>query len=257
MIYKSLDHERPKPWRQVRAACRRWATPFVFIDWLIQWAAFGLSRFSLLELLEYCGSFSILFAVVLYFVEAPQRQKMKHYEAWQVINSAQGKGGNGGRFDALEDLNHDHISFVGIDLSDASLEGITLLRAELRRAEMVDADFMNSNLSQANLDWGDLAGANFRNADLTGISLYNASLKDVDLTGGTLRNANIDDVKFDGADLTNVDLAGITNWNDTLNTYLQTNIHAVRNAPDGFIQWAKSRGAVDTSTDSTTTAPSK
>jgi hypothetical protein len=256
MIYKSLDHERPKPWRQVRATCRHWAAPFVFIDWLIQWAAFALSRFSLLELLEYCGSFSILFAVVLYFVEAPQRQKMKHYEAWQVINSAQGKGGNGGRFDALEDLNQDHISFVGIDLSDASLEGITLPRAEFRRAKMTAADFMNSNLKEADLDLADLTDANFRSADLTGTNLSEASLNDVDLTGAALNRANVEDAEFNDADLTNADLSGIINWK-TITHFSGANIHAVRNAPDGFIAWAKSHGAVDTSSDSPTTAPGK
>ena len=256
MIYKSLDHERPKPWRQVRAACRHWAAPFVFIDWLIQWAAFGLSRFSLLELLEYCGSFSILFAVVLYFVEEPQRQKMKHYEAWQVINSAQGKGGNGGRFDALEDLNHDHISFVGIDLSNASLEGIALPRAELRRAEMAYTDLMNSNLSRADLDLGNLYYANLRNSDLSDTNLSESDLRQADLTGAMLHNANLDLVKFDDADLTNADLSGIANWK-SITHFSGANIHAVRNAPDGFIQWAKSHGAVDTSSDSPTTAPSK
>src|SRR6476660_5967717 len=91
----------PRPWREVRSKIRhRW-----------------------LELLEYLGTFSILIAVIVYFVEAPQRRKTKHYQAWQVINTAQGKGGSGGRIDALEQLNEDGVALEGGDVSDASLQG--------------------------------------------------------------------------------------------------------------------------------------
>ncbi len=256
MIYKSIDHQRPKPWHQVRATLHSWGRPFLFIDWLIQWAAYGLSRFSLLELLEYCGSFSILFAVVLYFVEAPQRQKMKHYEAWQVINSAQGKGGDGGRSDALQDLNHDRISFVGIDLSSASLEGIALPKAEFRRAQMIASDFMNSNLTGADLDLSELTNSNFRSANLTGANLSDASLKNVDLTGATLRNANLSNALFDSADLTNADLTGVANW-QSIAGMNKANIHALRGAPDGFAAWALAHGAIDMVSDSPATQPSR
>ena len=261
MIYKSLDHERPKPWRQLRGAIRRrWVVPFVFTDWLIQWAAFALSRFSLLELLEYCGSFSILFAVILYFAEAPQRQKMRHYQAWQLINTAQGNTGNGGRVDALEDLNNEHVSLVNINVTDAALEGLELPNADLRRAIMHGVDLKDSKFIGADLEFSLLSESNFYNANLrsvpgsdigrlqNGRRLFHAD------HGATLRNANLSEAAFDEADLTGADLTGVTNWK-SITHFQAANIHGVRNAPDGFVDWAKQHGAVDTSSDSPTTQP--
>jgi hypothetical protein len=62
-----------------------------------------------------------LLAVVSYFSESKDRIKQKHYQAWQVINSAQGKGGSGGRIDALEELHADGVPLVGIDVNGAFL----------------------------------------------------------------------------------------------------------------------------------------
>jgi hypothetical protein len=47
------------------------------------------------------GHLVSLFAVIFYYSEAGDRKKQKHYQAWQVIDTAQAKGGNGGRIEAL------------------------------------------------------------------------------------------------------------------------------------------------------------
>src|ERR1700678_929950 len=101
-----FDRRQPRKWSDFQRSVRySWLLPILCIDWATDWAAFGLSKLSLLELLEYCGSFSILIAVIFYFMEAPDREEARHYQAWQVINTAQGKGGSGGRIDALRELN--------------------------------------------------------------------------------------------------------------------------------------------------------
>ena len=74
----------------------------------------------LLRILEYSSFLSVMFAVVVYFNEAPDRKKQKHYQAWQVINTAQGKGGSGGRIEAMQELNADKIPLVGVDASSQS-----------------------------------------------------------------------------------------------------------------------------------------
>ena len=66
--------------------------------------------------------------------------KQKHYQAWQVINSAQGKGGSGGRIDALEELHRDPVPLVGVDVNDAFLQGVELNGANLLRANFRSAD---------------------------------------------------------------------------------------------------------------------
>ena len=93
---------RPEPWSRHRERAKhRWLVPFIAIEWVWAWLAYWLSGWAFLEVLEYFGTLSVLLAVVSYFSESKDRIKQKHYQAWQVINSAQGKGGSGGRIDAL------------------------------------------------------------------------------------------------------------------------------------------------------------
>src|SRR5271165_1891907 len=176
MILHEL-RKRPEPWQAQRARLKHaWLVPLLAIDWIFEWLAFLLSRWSFLEVLEYLGSFSILVAVIFYFSESGDRLKQKHYQAWQVINTAQMKGGSGGRIEALQELNADGVPLVGVDVSSAFLQGIRLPRARLVRADLnaVDArnsdfqlaDFMDANLHSGNFRESNFSGANFQDADL-------------------------------------------------------------------------------------------
>src|SRR5579864_5671 len=127
--------KRPEPWQAERASLRHsWLVPMLAIEWMFDWLAFMLSRWSFLEVLEYLGTFSVLIAVIFYFSESGDRLKQKHYQAWQVINTAQGRGGSGGRIDALQELNADKVSLDGVDVTSAALQGIQLRDAKLHRA---------------------------------------------------------------------------------------------------------------------------
>src|SRR5262249_55792413 len=96
--------KRPLPWSIRRQSIKHaWSVPFWAFEWCWEWLAYILGNWSLLEVLEYLGSFGVLVAVVFYFSESGDRLKQKHYQAWQVINTAQGKGGSGGRIDALQE----------------------------------------------------------------------------------------------------------------------------------------------------------
>jgi len=59
--------------------------------------------------------------------------KQKHYQAWQVVNTAQGKGGSGGRIEALQELDQDGVPLVGVYVAGASLQGVRLPKAGLNR----------------------------------------------------------------------------------------------------------------------------
>src|ERR1700738_738589 len=118
---------RPAPWRTRRQSARQgWWLPFIALEWLWEWAAFALSNWAFLEVLEYLSSFSVLIAVIFYFSESGDRIKARHYQAWQVINTAQGKGGSGGRIEALQELNEDKVPLVGVDVSSAYPQGLRL-----------------------------------------------------------------------------------------------------------------------------------
>ncbi len=240
--------ERPRPWSELKARSRhRWLIPLLAIDWVWEWLAFLLSNWSFLEVLEYLGSFSILIGVIFWFTESGDRIQQRHYQAWQVINTAQGKGGSGGRIDALEELNHDHISLTGVDVSSAFLQGLSLPRANLMRANLSSADIRNADLHQANLTNADLHYANFRGANLEHAVFDNASLSNTDLAGADLSGARFDAADLSNADLGAANLSGIV-W-QKIAAIARANIAGVKNPPDGFVSWALEHGAVQNSSD--------
>src|SRR5579863_2197155 len=235
--------DRPKSWPLRRQDAPPWLVPFIAFEWIWEWAAYALSRWSFLEVLEYLGTFSVLVAVIFYFSESGDRIKQRHYQAWQVINTAQGKGGNGGRIEALQELNADKVPLVGVDVSSAFLQGLTLKGADLMRADFSAADLRNCNLDLANLTSADLTSANLRNAGLDHVNFRGADLSQADLTGSRLAGADFFGAKLNDADLTGADLQSIE-WRQ-IRSVQGANISGVRNAPAGFREWALANGAVD------------
>ena len=220
----------------------RWLKVFHGFEWLLQWCAYYLGRWAFLEVLEYAGHFSVLVAVVLYFNGAGDRRKVRHYQAWQVINTAEGKGGNGGRISAFQELNEDHVPLVAVDADGAYLAGIKLQGADLARCHMVSADLRGADLSGVNLEYGRLASSNIRAGSLWKANLVHADLSDTDLVDATLAGADLTGADLSDADLRRADLKGIR-WQG-IAEISKANIQGVRNAPDGFVAWALAHGAV-------------
>ena len=243
MIARRLTR-RPAPWSVVQAEARhRWLLPLRRLEWLLEWAAYGLSRWKFLEVLEYLGSLSVLIGVVFYFSESGDRIKQRHYQAWQVINTAQGKGGSGGRIEALQELNADKVPLVGVDASSAFLQGVHLEHANLLRADFNSADLRGSALRFADLAYADLHSANFRGSNLEHAVLSNANMADTDLVGSNLVTAKLDGADLTSADLRNADLQSIA-WQH-IAAIKSANIAGIKNAPPGFREWALKNGAVE------------
>ena len=244
MPYVIKHRKAPPAWREVRTAS---TTPVLlpvhFFNWFCEKVAYHLSHWSFLEALEYVGSFSILIAVIVYFTESDQRRQQKHYQAWQVINTAQGKGGNGGRLDALQQLNDDHVPLVGVDVSGAFLQGVVLEGAELRRATFRAADLRNAKLRNTVLADADLTSSNLRQADMRGSDLSGATLSDADLSMADLRGTNLANASLDKADLRGADLSSVTQWQSIQSIEL-ANVDGIKNPPEGFVEWARQHGAV-------------
>jgi hypothetical protein len=241
-MIQRVKHDPPGPWKSYAAGKPAWLLPFLAVEWPFDWLAYALSRWSFLEVLEYLGSFSVLVAVIFYFSETGDRLKQKHYQAWQVINTAQHMGGSGGRIEALAELNADGVPLVGVDVSTAFLQGVQLPKARLLRANFTDADVRNSNLESADLSYALLDGANFRLSNLQRVSLVSADLTNGDFCGARFGGADLSQAVLDAADLGNADLSAIK-WQQ-ITSVKKTNIAGVKNAPDGFIPWAMHNGAV-------------
>ena len=234
---------KPLPWREFRSGVKgRWTLPFMATEYSCDWAVYWLSNWSFLEALEYLSSLSVLIAVIFYFAESGDRVKQRHYEAWQVINTAQGKGGSGGRIEALQELDADKVPLTGVDVSAAFLQGVHLDGARLMRANFHNADVRNSSFVGAELSDSTLAGANFRGSDLRRASLREADLTDSDFTGANLEGADLSGASLDNADLRGAHLRGVR-WQN-IGSLKLANLAGVQDAPSEFLAWALQHGAV-------------
>ena len=235
---------RPVPWTvRKKSASARWLEPLILVEWVWEWAAFALSNWAFLEVLEYLGTFSVLIAVIFYFSESGNRIKLRHYQAWQVINTAQGKGGSGGRIEALQELNADKVPLVGVDVSSAFLQGLRLEHANLLRSDFNSADVRNGDLAWCDFMLANLNTANLRDAKLDHALFAQASLEEADLTGASLVGADLSGATLEGADLRKADLQD-AKWQQ-IKSIKNANIAGVENAPAGFVAWALAHGAIN------------
>lgn len=219
------------------AAVLAWSSPLLSANPALTWAVWLQFIVNLMKVLE-LGTF--IFSAYQFWAgrreriaadaAAAQRAVIDtNYQAWQVINSAQGKGGSGGRIEALADLLRNGVSLAGINLDGAWLEKVRLPGAILTRASLQRTTLVGAVLSGAHLEGADLCGADLAAADLT-----NAYLRGVNFAEARLSAA-----RLDGADLTD-----ITGWRE-VRSYGHTSLLGVRNAPPGFLDFARERGAID------------
>jgi len=247
-----IRKERPAPWSDYRQrSARLWTRPFVAIEWIWEWLAYALSNWTFLEVLDYLETFSVLIAVIFYFSESGDRVKQRHYQAWQVVNTSQGKGGSGGRIEALQELNADHVPLVGVDVSGAFLQNIRLDKAKLLRANFSAADVREGRFSQADLTDSSLHSANFRAGNFSQAILEGADLTQSDLTGADLSGAALSGADLTEADLSNTTLRGMR-W-EHIASVKNANIYGVKEAPAGFVDWALRHGAQSTAGTASTT----
>src|SRR3954451_11731828 len=99
------ERERPANWEDWKWL-HRWPR-LTSIEWALEWLVYWCKGLAVFEVLEFAGRASVLVALIVWISEASDREKQKHYRAWELINSARGSTGDGGRRDALRDLNED------------------------------------------------------------------------------------------------------------------------------------------------------
>ncbi|QJR36722.1 pentapeptide repeat-containing protein [Gemmatimonas groenlandica] len=150
-----------------------------------------------------------------------------NYQAWLVVNSAQGKGGSGGRIDALTNLARNAQSLAGVNVDGAWLVGV-----DLRGADLAHASFKDANLQGALL-----SGANLKHANLEGANLSAAQLE-----GTMLQGARVSGARFSAASLLRADLADLVGWRE-IAAVNYARLQEIQRAPHGFREWAVEQGA--------------
>jgi type II secretory pathway pseudopilin PulG len=187
------QHMRIALFRKIKAALDTWNR--------------ALDRVVFFPLLEKLGRLSIVVSIVsfawTYQSEREERIKARRLQAWQVINAAEGRGGSGGRLEALQDLVKDKVWLLGVNLAGAMLDGVQLNGAVMHNANLKGTFLQNSKLVGANLFEADLSDAILRGAQLLGTTFIIADAPRAQFVSADLRGAN-----FSGADLTEADFWG-------------------------------------------------
>ncbi|MFQ5924033.1 MAG: pentapeptide repeat-containing protein [Anaerolineales bacterium] len=96
----------------------------------------------------------------------------------------------------------------------------------------------------ASLDQAKLEYMAARGAILPRAHLRNASLRGADFQKAILCGADLSGADFTGAELRGADLQGVQNWRQ-VRSVKRARIGKIRNAPDGFTEWALRRGATE------------
>jgi hypothetical protein len=192
---------RPVGWAKLRVEQQSWwrTAP----QWAYSWLVFWSQQWSFLKVLDAAGKFVIIVALAQWFLESGDRAKERHYKAWQIVNLAVDKPGDGGRKDALQDLNGDGVSLANAPLSNAYLIGVKLPRAALMGADLSNTNLLEAGLTNANLFLANLTNANLARAQLQGADLGSAKLINANLIG-----ANLSETKLHSADLSGANLLG-------------------------------------------------
>lgn len=170
------------------------------------------------------GNLYVVIGLVAFMVADEQRRKSEIYQAWQVVSTAHGQKGNGGRIDALEFLNTRPLVFPWIGLTwdkqeqqwllgwrgeQQTLQGLEVPHAHLKSIDLSYANLQQSNLTGADLTEADLKGADFREANLKEANLRGADLKGADLEGTNLAGANLSEANLASAFLWGANLRGV------------------------------------------------
>ena len=140
-------------------------------------------------------------AILLWLQEAPARRRKAIYDAFQVIDGAEGTRNSPARLMALESLAKLKVSLRGMELSQVNLMGVrlkgidlaaaALAETDLRHADLQAANLLEADLSKAQLSEAQLIEANLSFANLTGADLSLANLEEADLTCAILVGANL------------------------------------------------------------------
>ncbi len=138
-------------------------------------------------------SISIVSALVVYLRRG---KKQSHYEAWQVIDSAQGIEFSHARIKALEELAKDGIS----------LKGLLLPKANLEQIHLVDGDFKEVNLQGAKLQEANLQGSTFELTQLQGANFWKANLEEAFFLLTQMQKINLSSANLSYADLQGVNM---------------------------------------------------
>lgn len=132
--------------------------------------------------------------------------------------------------------------------SKVKLHGLTAHNLDIHHGELASVDFYQSDLRNSAFYKSILTKANFYEAILVDCQFTASSLNGADFTGANLKNADftgsdLNYASFKNADLRDADFKDVGDWK-TITSIEGANIKGLKNAPEGFLEWAKKGGAI-------------
>ena len=100
---------------------------------------------NILSIAEALGKLTVVVGILSYIIEAPERAKQQHYQAWQLINGARTSPGEAGRSIAIGVLVGDHVPLIDLDLKKGNFQD-----KDFRGAQMPGVDFTEANVDRVN-----------------------------------------------------------------------------------------------------------
>ena len=104
--------------------------------------------------------------------------------------------------------NGDGLDFAWVDLTGATLQTVSLVKADFSHCNLTNAKFTNVNFTGAILTNANLTGATFSNCTLDGAFLNDCTLTNTNFTGSTLLGTHLEGATFQGTILSSTRLAG-------------------------------------------------
>jgi uncharacterized protein YjbI with pentapeptide repeats len=202
---------------------QKWWSLVQWVNWFLNFpknVKLRLLKTVLLTSLEKGVLISLALTLFKYFQEAPKRQQQDHYQAWEIINSANGQKASGGRIEALEELNKDGVKLWKLVVDEADLSGIKLVEGQLANTSFKNATLgctvvekkekcstmRNANLYKAQFQNAHLSKIDFRETTLIDANLQKAYLEQATFQNASLYKANLEEAKIKGANFQGADL---------------------------------------------------
>jgi uncharacterized protein YjbI with pentapeptide repeats len=107
-------------------------------------------------------------------------------------------------------------SFESVNLSGASLAGVTITNTTFESANLNGSNMTNAVITNANFANADLSGVRLTGASITGATFTAVSLNNADLSGAVVTNTIFTGADLSGALLTRVDASGASFANASL-----------------------------------------
>jgi len=186
------------------------------LNTFVKWIKHSPNIQSFIFLAESLGKLAIIFAIVSYLIEYPDRIKQRYYQAWQVMNSAHLSSGDGGRKNAISDLVEIENDLPGLDLTNATIEkfdlrGIVIPYSRFNNASIKDSMFSCKPHLLASCDSTVMTRA-FLGGDSiqTLVLITNNHFEKAKMDDSTLQNAILQDNIFDNAELARAFFSSLT-----------------------------------------------